>query len=331
MCRPWRSIGQVFGFSTGDLMFRYIVTRLLFSIPVLLAVLTIVFFVVRVLPGDPATAALGDYASREAVEALREQMGLNDPLIVQYVRFLGDLLRGDLGRSLINGLPVRDQIAYALPFTLQLTIVSVVIGIVLGIPLGVYTAIHRNRMPDYVGRVISLTGLSAPAFYLGILLILLFAIQLRIFPAIGAGDPDDLGSLLYHMALPALTLGLVMTASITRLARSAMLNVLRQDYVRTARAKGLSERIVLLRHALRSALVPIVSLTGVWAAGLVGDSVLTEVVFNRPGLGKMMVNAILQRDYTTLQSVMVIYAAFVVAINLLTDILYGVVDPRVQR
>ncbi|HBY92475.1 MAG TPA: ABC transporter permease, partial [Chloroflexi bacterium] len=276
-------------------MLRYVAQRLLFSIPVFVGVLTIVFFVVRVIPGDPATAALGDYASKEAVEALRERMGLNRPLVVQYARFLGDLAHGDLGDSLITGKPVSEQIAHVLPYTLELTALAILIGIVLGIPVGVYTAANRNRLPDYVGRVLSLAGLSVPAFYLGILLILLVAIQLKLLPAVGGGELDNPKDNISHLILPALTLGLVMTASVARLARSAMLNVLSQDYVRTARAKGLQERVVLLRHALRSALVPIVSLTGIWAVSLIGDSVTTEIVFARPGLGKLMVGAILQR------------------------------------
>lgn len=312
-------------------MLRYIARRLLFSIPVFLGVLTIVFFIVRVIPGDPATAALGDYASKEAVEALRKQMGLNDPLTVQYGRFLLDLLRGDLGTSMITGKPIKEQILHVLPYTLELTSLAILIGTVLGIPVGVYTATHRNEMPDYVGRVLSLAGLSVPAFYLGILLMLLFAIELGWLPAVGGGELDDLKSNLSHLALPALTLGLVMTASVARLARSAMLNVLNQDYIRTARAKGLIERTVLLRHGLRSAMVPIVSLTGIWAVALIGDSVTTEIVFARPGLGKLMVGSILQRDYTALQSIMVVYTIFVVVINLSVDILYGVVDPRVRH
>jgi len=312
-------------------MLRYVAQRLLFSIPVFVGVLTIVFFVVRVIPGDPATAALGDYASKEAVEALRERMGLNRPLVVQYARFLGDLAHGDLGDSLITGKPVSEQIAHVLPYTLELTALAILIGIVLGIPVGVYTAANRNRLPDYVGRVLSLAGLSVPAFYLGILLILLVAIQLKLLPAVGGGELDNPKDNISHLILPALTLGLVMTASVARLARSAMLNVLSQDYVRTARAKGLQERVVLLRHALRSALVPIVSLTGIWAVSLIGDSVTTEIVFARPGLGKLMVGAILQRDYTALQSIMVIYTAFVVVINLGADLLYGLADPRVRH
>jgi ABC-type dipeptide/oligopeptide/nickel transport system permease component len=276
-------------------------------------------------------AALGDYASQEAVEALRERMGLNDPLYVQYFRFLGDLLRGDLGKSLITGKPISEQVRDVLPYTLQLTISAVLIGTILGVPIGIYTAVRRNTWIDYLGRILSLAGLSVPAFYLGILIMLLFALKLGLFPAVGGGDLDDLGDNLRHLVLPALTLGLIMTTSVTRLARSAMLNVLQEDFVRTARSKGLEELTVIFRHALWAALVPIVSIIGIWSANLVADSVLTETVFARPGLGKMLVGAILQRDYTALQSVMVIYTAFIVIINLFTDLIYSIVDPRITH
>jgi len=312
-------------------MLRYIVTRIALSVPILLAVFTLVFIVVRIIPGDPAEAALGDYASKQAVEALRERMGLNDPLIVQYFRFLGDLLRGDLGISMISGKPISEQVAHVLPYTLQLTLASILIGTLFGIPLGMFTATKRNTFIDYLGRIISLAGLSVPAFYFGILLILFFAIKIDLFPAVGGGDMKKPVEILKHLALPALTLGLIMTTSVTRLTRSAMLNVLSEDYVRTARAKGLRERAVIIKHALRSAMVPIVSITGLWTASLIGDSVMTEVVFSRPGLGKMLVGAIMQRDYAALQSIMVIYAAFVVFINLITDLIYGLVDPRISH
>jgi ABC-type dipeptide/oligopeptide/nickel transport system permease component len=312
-------------------MFRYVVTRLVLAIPTFLAVLTLVFFVVRVIPGDPATAALGDYASKEAVEALREKMGLNAPLYVQYFRFLGDLLRGDLGNSLITGKPISELVMHVLPYTLQLTLSAIIVGAALGVPIGIYTAVHRNGFADYLGRVLSLAGLSVPAFYLGILIMLLFAIKLDLFPAVGGGDLDDLKDNLSHLVLPALSLGLIMTTSVTRLTRSAMLNVLSENYIRTARAKGAREHIVIFRHALRAALVPIVSIIGVWAANLIADSVLTETVFARPGLGKMLVSAIMQRDYTALQSVMVIYTAFVVIVNLITDFVYSLVDPRITH
>jgi ABC-type dipeptide/oligopeptide/nickel transport system permease component len=329
-------------------MIRYIGTRLILAIPVLLAVFTLVFLVVRIIPGDPAEAALGDYASKEAVEALRERMGLNRPLFLdvealqqgdvaglfdsQYFFYLGKLIRGDLGDSLITGNSISEQIAYALPYTLQLTFASVLIGVALGVPIGVLTAVKRNSLIDYLGRVLSLAGLSVPAFYLAILLIFIFAVNLGWLRSVGGGDlqEDPVGTLKY-LVLPAMTLGLIMTTSIVRLTRSAMLNVLGEDYVRTARAKGVNERVVLVKHALRSALLPIVSVTGIWIASLIGDSVLTEVVFNRPGLGKMLVGSILQRDYTALQSIMVVYAAFVVVVNLLTDLTYGWLDPRISR
>jgi ABC-type dipeptide/oligopeptide/nickel transport system permease component len=312
-------------------MLRYDAQRQAFSAPVFLSVVTIVFLVVRVLPGDPAQAALGDYASREAVEALRTKLGLDAPLPIQYLRFLGDLARGDLGVSMINGTPIRDQVAYNLPFTLELTVAALVVGITLGLPIGITTAVQRNRAPDVIGRILSLLGLSVPAFYLGILLILLFGVQLKWLPAIGGGNPDLPLDFVAYLVLPAFTLGLVMTASVARLSRSAMLNALGQEYVRTARAKGLYEHVVLQVHTLRPALLPIVSLTGIWAVALIGDSVTTELVFSRPGLGKMMVGAMLQRDYTSLQSVMVVYTLFVVGINLVTDLAYGLVDPRIRR
>jgi ABC-type dipeptide/oligopeptide/nickel transport system permease component len=312
-------------------MARYLANRALLAIPTLLAVLTLVFFVVRVIPGDPAVAALGDYASQEAVEALRERMGLNDPLIVQYFRFLANLLQGNLGTSMITGQPISESVAAVLPYTLELTGSAIVVGTLFGVPVGVYTAMKRNSLADYVGRIVSLAGLSVPAFYLGILIMLLFAIQFKLFPAVGGGDRSDLKDNLSHLALPALSLGLIMTTSVARLTRSAMLNVLSEHYVRTAHAKGLSERMVIIRHALRAALVPIVSIIGIWAANLIADSVLTETVFARPGFGKMLVGAIMQRDYTALQSVMVIYTLFVVGVNLVTDFIYSLVDPRITH
>jgi ABC-type dipeptide/oligopeptide/nickel transport system permease component len=312
-------------------MLRYVAQRVVVSVPVFLSVVTIMFLIVRVLPGDPAQAALGEYASKAAVDVLRTRLGLDDPLPIQYLHFLGDLARGDLGVSMINGTPIRDQVAYNLPFTLQLTLAALIVGILLGVPIGVWTAVKYNRAPDIVGRVLSLAGLSIPAFYLGILLVLLFGVQLKWLPAIGGGNPDSPLDLIAYLVLPAVTLGLVMTASVVRLARSAMLTALAQEYVRTARAKGLHERVVLAWHALRPALLPIVSLTGIWAVALIGDSVTTELVFARPGLGKLMVGAMLQRDYTALQSVMVIYTVFVVGVNLVTDLAYGLVDPRIRQ
>lgn len=311
-------------------MFQYAVRRILQSIPILFVVLTLVFVVVRVLPGDPAVAALGDYASKETVDALREKLGLNAPLWVQYLRFLANLVRGELGTSAITGYAVGSQIVKVLPHTIELTLSAILFGYLLGIPLGISAAVKRNSFVDYFNRIFSLVGLSVPAFYLGILLILVFSIKLRMFPVVGAGDFSDISSNLQHLFLPALALGLLMTAYVTRMTRSSMLDVLREDYVRTAQAKGLVDRVVLYKHVLRNALIPIVALGGLYAVVLIGSSVMIEIVFSRPGLGKLMVGAIKQRDYTTLQSVMVVYAVIVVMINLLTDLIYGFIDPRIK-
>ena len=311
-------------------MLRHIVRRALLAIPTLLAVYTVIFFIVRVAPGDPATAALGDAASAEAVASLRERMGLNEPLWRQYFAILGDLARGDLGRSLITQQPIRGQIGFVLPYTLELTLAGILIGLVLGIPIGAVTAIRRNTPTDYIGRVLSLLGLSLPAFYLGLLLVYFLAVQVDLFPANGSATFSDPLANLHHLVLPALTLGLIETAYIARMTRSVMIGVLSDDYVRTARAKGLAEWIVLMRHALRAALIPIVSLVGIFAISLIGSSVLVEEVFARPGLGKLMVGATKQKDYTTLQSIMVVYALIIVAINLVTDLVYTAVDPRVR-
>lgn len=311
-------------------MGKYVLRRLLLSIPTLLAVLTIIFLLVRVVPGDPATAVLGDYASEDAVQQLRQRMGLDDPLYVQYFTFLGDLLRGDLGDSLITGEPVINQIKFVLPYSIELTIAAIIVGLALGIPTGVLTAVRRNTSVDYIGRVLSLAGVSFPAFYLGVLLLFVFGVKLAILPTIGAKPFSEPIDNLRYLVLPAATLGLIMTAYVTRVTRSVMLNVLSEDYVRTARAKGLRNRVVLFNHALRTAMIPIASLVGIFTISLVGSSVLTEVVFARPGLGKLMVGAVRQRDYTTLQSIMVVYAFIIVLINLFVDLCYGLLDPRVR-
>lgn len=311
-------------------MGSYLVRRVLLAIPILFAVLTLVFLLVRVAPGDPAVAALGDYASKEAVEALREKMGLNAPLYVQYFQFLAGLFRGDMGRSLINSRPVASQIASVFPYTLELTTSGIIFGSLLGIPLGILTALRRNRLVDYIGRVFSLVGLSVPSFYLGILLLLLFSLKFNLFPVVGGGDLSNLGETLYYLFLPALTLALIMMSYVTRMARSSILNILNEDYVRTARAKGLREWLVIYKHILRNALLPLLSIVGMFSIVLIGSSVMTEVVFSRPGLGKMMVGAMKQRDYIMLQSIMVIFSSLVVFINLITDLAYGFTDPRIR-
>ena len=299
-------------------------------VPTLWAVVTVVFFLIRSVPGGPALVALGAYASEEQIRALEHQMGLDRPLMVQYVTYLADLCRGDLGKSLITQRPVIKEITQALPYTIDLTVAGMLLGILMGVPIGIFTALKRNRLPDYLGRIFSLTGISMPEFYLGILLMYVFAVKLNLFPVIGGGDLNDWGSRLYHLVLPAFTLGIIMTSFISRMTRSSMLNVIGEDYVRTARAKGVNERMVVYKHALRNALIPTTTVIGLYAGILMGGSVLTEIVYSRPGLGKMMVFAVKDRDYMTLQTVIVIFSAAVFLLNLLTDILYSLIDPRIE-
>lgn len=311
-------------------MLRHILRRLLLAIPTLFVVVTIIFLLVRVIPGDPARAALGDNATEAAVDALREQLGLNKPIFEQYLDYMTGLLQGDLGTTLISRQPAWNQIQFVLPHTLELTFAALLVALIIGIPIGIASAVKQNTPIDYAGRIFSLAGLSMPAFYLGLLLMYLFAAKLGWFPAIGAGDFSDPGDNLKRLVLPAVSLGLIEMAYIARMTRSVMLNVLSDDYVRTARAKGLADRVVLFKHAFRAGLVPIVSLIGIFIIGLIGASVLTEEVFARPGLGKLMVGASKQRDYTLLQAIMVVYAFIIIIVNIIVDIVYTVVDPRVR-
>ncbi|MCC4243827.1 ABC transporter permease [Stappia indica] len=311
-------------------MTAFVLKRLGFAAITLFAVLTIVFFIVRVLPGDPALAILGDQASQSALEALRIRLGLDVPLYQQYFVFLGGVVVGDWGVSMVSGRPVIEEILKVLPATIELTVASLILGIVVGVPFGVWSAVRRNKLPDYLARIASLLGLSFPAFVSAVLLLLFFSIHLRWFPVISSGQGSGLADRLRDLALPAINLGLIMAAYITRVTRSAMLEVLNQDYVRTARAKGLAFAIIVWRHCLRNALIPVVTVVGLYLGILIGNSVLTEIVFNRPGLGKLIVGALNQRDYTMLQGMMVIYTLIVVLVNLITDLTYGLIDPRIK-
>ena len=312
-------------------MLGYILKRLLLAIPTLLAVLTIVFVLARVLPGDPAQTILGDQASQEALAAMRHRLGVDKPILAQYVDFLLNALQGEWGNSLVTGKPVAEEVRNVLPYTVDLTVTSIVLGALIGVPLGVWSALRRNTWVDYVARIGSLLGLSFPAFVSAILLLLAFAIQLRWFPVISAGRLDDPVERLRSLALPAINLGIIMAAYVTRVTRSSMLEVLGEDYIRTARAKGVPTRAVIWRHAFRNGLIPVVTVVGLYLGILIGNSVLTEIVFNRPGLGKLIVSALNQRDYTVLQGMMVVYAFIIVLVNLLTDLTYGFIDPRVKR
>jgi ABC-type dipeptide/oligopeptide/nickel transport system permease component len=312
-------------------MLQYIVRRLLLAIPILIAVVTLVFFVVRMAPGDPAQVILGDSASQESLTALRTELGLDRPLLVQYGEFLFSIVKGDLGNSIIRKQSINSMIAEVLPYTIELTLAGVLVGVILGLPLGVFSAVFRNSAADYGVRVMSLLGLSFPAFYSGILLLLAFAVYLGWFPVISDPDMGNLGERLYMLVLPAMNLGLIMMAYVVRSSRSSLLETLGEDYIRTAKAKGLPGFIILYKHALKNALIPVITIVGLYLGVLVGNSVLTEIVFNRPGLGKLILSALDERDYSLLQGLMVIYAFIIVLVNLITDLTYGMVDPRIRK
>lgn len=296
----------------------------------MLLVLTIVFVMIRVAPGDPAVAVLGTYASEEALTQVKHEMGIDRPLYVQYFEFLVGFATFDFGRSMINNSPIGAQIRYVLPKTLILTLSGIFIGCLIGIPIGIWTALKRNTLSDYVGRTISMAGLSVPSFLLAILLVYMFAVRIPIFPSLGVEDAKTIWDHLYHLTLPALSLGLIMAAYMSRMTRSTMLNILNLDYVRTAKAKGLPRRAVIYDHAMKNALIPIVTVIGMYVGVLIADSVLIEIVFSRPGLGKLMVSAMMKLDYNMLQTVLGLYAGIIVLANLLTDLTYAWLDPRIK-
>lgn len=309
-------------------MARYLLLRLADAIPTIFLVLTLVFIAMRILPGDPALAALGDNALPEQILEFREKMGLNVPLWQQYFNFLGGVLTLDFGRSLLSNTPVIQLIAQNLPYTIELTLVAMAMGIVAGIPLGVIAATNRNKGPDNGVRVFSLIGYAIPDFYLGALLLITFSLNLGWFPINGAGD--GFIDRLYHVFLPALTLAFVKAAFLGRLTRTSLLEVFGKDYIRTARAKGAKENRVIYRHGLCNALLPITTGLGLSLLSTLSGSVAIELVFNRPGIGRLLISAIAERDYAVIQGGVLVFAMFVVLINLMMDLVYVVVDPRVK-
>lgn len=312
-------------------MMAYTIRRLILAMPTLLVMLTAIFVLVRLVPGDAASVILGDQASTEALAALRTKLGLDRPLYVQYLTFLGDVFTGNLGMSMSTGRSVIHEMLTVLPSTIELTLAAIVIGLIFGLPLGIAAALTRNGWIDYVSRIVSLVGLSFPAFVSGILMLIVFAIQLGWFPVLGgAASGTDFADRMRQLALPALNLGIIMMAYVMRVTRSAMLGILTEDYIRTARAKGVGSSQLVLQHALRNSLIPIITIVGLYFGTLIGNSVLTEIIFNRPGLGKLIVGALNARDYTLLQGLMIIFAFCVIVVNTLTDLAYGLVDPRVK-
>lgn len=311
-------------------MAAYIIKRFLSSLVVMWAVATLVFLGMRLIPADPAAVVLGDYASEQALSAFRRQMGLDQPLFIQYLGFLGGILQGDLGNSMITGRPIADQIWSVFPFTLQLAIASMLIGAIIGIPLGIVTALRRNTWIDYFGRFFALCGFSFPAFYLGVILLLVFSVHFGWFPITHNPRGGDVGRQLYLLVLPTLSLGLIQASFVTRLTRSTMLENLSADFVRTAYAKGLSHWVVNYKHVLKNIMIPVITAMGLYTGSILGGAILTETVFNRPGVGRLLVGAIAQRDYNLIQVGIMLFAFIIVIVNLLVDLAYSLFDPRVR-
>jgi peptide/nickel transport system permease protein/oligopeptide transport system permease protein len=301
----------------------YIVRRVLAGVPTLWGVATVVFVMARLLPGDPARVIAGLLASPEDVERIRHQMGLDQPLWVQYVDFLSSLLHLNLGTSAHTNAPVIEEIGSRLPYTIELAVIALAIAVTAGIFAGVVAAIRRNTSLDLLISGLSVFGVSMPVYWLGLMMIIVFAIELHLFPAAGADEPTSI-------VMPALTLALFSVGLIARMTRSSMLEVLGQDYVRTARAKGAPFRVVVLRHALRNALLPIMTVIGLQFGALLGGAVVTETVFAWPGVGRLLVDSIFFRDYPVVQGLVLMFGTTFVLINLLVDLLYAYVDPRIH-
>jgi peptide/nickel transport system permease protein len=304
-------------------MSRYVIKRLLQIIPVMLAVSVLVFGMLQIAPGDPASTLAGEDASQEDIEAIRAKFGLDKPVYVQYGIWLGQALQGDLGRSIVTRRPVLTEVRSRVRPTAELATAAMIVATLIGMFIGIISAVRQYSMLDHVTMVLALLGVSTPIFWLGLMLIFFFAVELRWFPTGGASDWRAL-------VLPAIALGAASTAIIARMTRSSLLEVIRQDYIRTAWAKGLQQRTVLLRHALKNALIPVVTVIGLQYGYLLGGAVITETVFSRPGLGRLLVDSIKARDFPVVQGTIMMLAVSFVIVNLLVDLVYVYLDPRIR-
>lgn len=312
-------------------MAGYILRRIFSLIPVLLVVAVVDFVIIHLTPGDPASIMLGSDATEQDIAKLRQQLGLDLPIYVQFIKWFLGVLQGDLGRSIFMNMPVSQAIAQHLGPTISLTLLAEVIAILFAIPLGVMAANRRGTWSDQAFMIIALLGISIPSFWLGLNFILLFAVKLNWLPAAGYQPlTNGLWNHFRYLIMPAVSLGIMQGALIARMTRSSLLEVLSQNYIRTAEAKGLKRRIIIYKHALRNAFIPILTVIGLTFATLIGGAVVTETVFNIPGIGKLIVNSVLRRDYVVIQGAVLMIAAAYVFINLLVDILYAYIDPRVR-
>ncbi|MCY3834783.1 MAG: ABC transporter permease [Chloroflexi bacterium] len=311
--------------------YQYVVQRLLLALIVVLGVTFVVFMIMQIVPGDPARVILGPYASDESVAGLRDRLGLDRPFFEQYLGWLAKAARGDFGQSLLNGQDVAPQLWGRVGPSLELALVSLAVGLAIAFPIGIVSALKQGSLLDIVPTIFSQIGVSIPSFWMGILLILFFSLNLDLLPPSGYTPiSEDVGDWLAHIILPAFTAGFVSASIQTRFIRSAMLDVLNANYVMTARAKGLAERAVILRHALRNALINIVTIIGLQITALFSGLVLVEIVFSWPGLGRLALNAVEERDYPLLQGAVLVIAIIVTIVNLLIDLLYFLLDPRIE-
>ena len=313
-------------------MTHYIIRRLIQSLFIIWGCATLVFFMLRAIPGDPVVQMLGPEYTPEAAAALRTKLGLDQPLLVQYTRWMGNMLRGDLGGSIATGETVAGAIASGLPKTLSLAALSFLFATLIALPTGIVAALRRNSAFDYIASVIAFVGVSMPSFWFGIILILIFAVNLRWLPAIGYSEltEDGFWPWFQRLILPSLAIGAAYSAILMRFVRAGLLEVLGSDYVRTARAKGVRERAVVVRHALRNALIPVVTVVGIQLALLLSGTVVVETVFSIRGLGRILVGAIFDRDYPIVQGVILLIAVIFVLANLIVDIVYTFLDPRIH-
>ena len=304
-------------------MGRFLARRLVLTIPVLLGVATLVFSLIHLIPGDPAQAMLGEAAPQSDVEELRRQLGLDRPLAEQYAVFLGGLVKGDLGTSLRTGLPVTEQIVERMPATFELAAAAMLVAILFSMPLGIAAAVRRGTVVDHAAMTVSLAGVSVPNFWLGPLLAIVFAVELGWLPVSGRGTWA-------HLVLPAVSLGAALAAILARMTRATMLEELREPYVQAARARGVSRSRAVMRHAFRNSLIPVVTLVGLQFGAVLTGAVITETIFAWPGIGRLLIQSIGFRDYPLVQGCILLIALTYVAVNLITDMLYGVLDPRIR-
>lgn len=309
---------------------RLIGGRLVQAALTLVGALTIMFLILRLTPGDPVQIMLGDYRTPELEAALRARYGLDQPLPVQYLVYVGNILTGNFGVSYWRNQDVTTLVASVLPYTVQLAVAAIIVTCAIGLPLGVVAALNRNSFTDVAAMMIALLGIAAPGFLLALLLIYVLSYSLGWFPVAGAGEGTNLVNQLRSLVLPALALGFSSAALTARTTRAALLNVLNEDYLRTARAKGLRPLAILRSHALRNGLIPVLAVLGLQLGQLIGGAGVIEIVFNRPGVGKLLIDAILSRDYPLSEALLAVLLTSVIVINLVTDVLYGLVDPRLR-